>query len=871
MIGFAVDLVRLAVHSPPLGIRWLSARRLAGEGREAGQGEALRRFLLAMGPAWIKIGQILSTRSDLLPPALVRALAPLQEKVPALRHHVVRRVLARAYSAAPPFTSFDPEPVSAASVAQVHRAWLPDGTPVAVKLVRPGIATALDRNLAILIFLARVAGRFSLEVRHLQVVQRLHDLRGLLLEQADMRREAVLMDEIRANLAGHPFAIVPCPYIDASRPNILVMDYIEGIPGGEHARVELPAGKLAVRLVELMQTMIYMHGLFHADLHPGNVRFTSDGRIALLDFGIVGAISESERWALASFYYAVIRKEWALAARRYVDAFARDTETLERSWLEVERRMIACLRLHFEERVRWNTAEFTRDTIAIFTALGARETTQWVQIELALVSLEGFVVQVDPDLNLWEASRRFNERYSLYLGDGTKAIFDREFGAAIPGSIAAAERAKQSLVAPTHLDRYYLPAAYPLFVARAEGCWITDVDGNRYVEVHGGYGPFVLGYAHPAVEHAVAEALTRGNVCALATEEELALMELLVAAFPGAEKGVFANSGTEACQVAIKLCRASRRRRMVAKCEGHYHGFSDQGTVSAWFRVDGPVDRPEPIAGSAGTDPVATDATFVFQYGHPDSLAQIRGKADELACVIIEPLPASMLRFDKAWLTRLRSLCSELDIPLVFDEVVTGFRVAFGGLQTRIGIAPDLTVLGKVIGGGLPVGAVVGRRDLIEAGMSTGDPFRDYEERAFVGGTFAGNRLTCAAGFAQLSVLRDDPSIYDRLDAMTACLVSGLREVITQRGVACQVSGYGSMFTLSFRDRPPRYYRERFSGADVRANIALAYFMRRAGVYMAELHTYFIGAAHSDLEIDFIVRAFDESLATMLQLGILSD
>jgi glutamate-1-semialdehyde 2,1-aminomutase len=865
-----VDIARFALLAPLFWARSaFAAIRTPHADRDALRGDLLRRFLLAMGPAWIKIGQILSTRSDLLPPALTAALEPLQDRVPPLSRRAVARGLRQAYGETLPFAEFDLDPISAASVAQVHRARLPGGEEVAVKLVRPGISDALRRNVAILIVLMRLAARLSPALRPLQVPERLRDLRALILRQADMLCEAGHMEAIRANLAGHPFAIVPRAFPDLCRRNVLVMECMTGIPGREHGRVELPRDRLAARLVEVMQTMIYMHGTFHADVHPGNILFTREGRIILLDFGIVGEIGEAERWALASFYYAVIRKEWALAARRYVDAFALDRDAMERAWPEAEARMTACLRDHFEERVRWDTAAFTRDTVAIFAEYGARETTQWVQIELALVSLEGFVIQIDPDLDLWEASRRFNERYSLYLGKGMKQAFDGEFGVSIPASIAAAARARQSLVAPTHLDRYFLPAAYPMFVAKAKGCRITDIDGNEYIEVHGGYGPFVLGYAHPAIEAAIIRTLGQGNVCALATNEEAELMEVLVAAFPAAEKGIFANSGTEACQVAIKLCRAARGRKRIAKCEGHYHGFSDQGIVSSWFRVDGSTGRPVAIAGSAGTDESVAASTCVLQYGHPAAFAQLRAEAAELACLIVEPLPASMVRFDRAWLEGVRAICSEFGVPLVFDEVVTGFRVAYGGFQTAIGIEPDLTVLGKVIGGGLPVGAVVGRKALIEAGMSTGDPFRDYEERTFVGGTFAGNRLTCAAGLAQLSILRDDPGIYARLERMTERLVSEMRRVAGERSVACQINGLGSMFTISFRHRPPRFYRERFSGSDVRANIALAYFMRRAGVYMAELHTYFIGAAHGEAEIDVIVQAFDESLRLMARRGIL--
>lgn len=863
--------IRLAAMTLLFGTRYvLRARRKRGAELDGVRGELLREFLLALGPAWIKLGQILSTRSDLLPANVVAALQPLQDDIPAMPRKAVRALLRAAYGERLPFKTFDEQPVSAASVAQVHRAILPDGTILAVKLVRPGIREALGGNVDILLALARLAVSLRPSLRSMQIPERLADLRTLLLGQADMLREAANMTEIRANFEGHPFVLVPRAFPELCRTDILAMEFMSGVPGRDAALVPLPRRLLATRLVEAMQTMIYMHGRFHADAHPGNVLFSPDGRIILLDFGIVGEIDEAERWALASFYYAVIRKEWAVAARRYTNAFAVNRVEIDARCPAFEAEMTACLRTHFETRVKWDTAGFTRDTIRIFESFGSRESIRWVQIELALVSLEGFVAQIDPELDLWEASRRFNERYSLYLGEGMTEIFDAEFAGSIPRSIEAAARARRHLVAPTHLDRYFVPAAYPLFVAAAKGSRIVDLDGNSYVELHGGYGPYVLGYAHPAVEAAITAALARGNVCALATREEMELMEALVAALPGAEKGVFANSGTEACQIAVKLCRAARGRTRIAKCEGHYHGFSDQGIVSSWFRVDGRVERPDPIAGSAGTDGLAAASTLVLQYGHPEAFRQLREAAPGLACLILEPLPASMVAFDFEWLAAVRAICTEFELPLVFDEVVTGFRVAYGGFQTVLGIRPDLTILGKVIGGGLPCGAVVGRAALIDAGRSTGDPFRDYEERAFVGGTFAGNRLTCAAGLAQLGILREDPQIYARLQRMTDNLVAELQNVVRRHSIACQVSGYRSLFTLSFRHRKPRYYRERFSGSDVRANIALAYFMRRAGVYMAELHTYFIGAAHSDKDIDDVVRAFEKSVTLMRTKGILS-
>ncbi|HEU4880723.1 MAG TPA: aminotransferase class III-fold pyridoxal phosphate-dependent enzyme, partial [Longimicrobium sp.] len=736
---------------------------------------------------------------------------------------------------------------------------------------KQGVRESLRVNLRLLRALAAAAHAVVPPLRPMQAPARLADLGALLLRQTDMLREAEEMAAIRANFQGHRFVRVPQVLPELCRPDVLVMEFATGIPGREAHRVNLPPRRLAHRLIGAMQTMIYLHGAFHADAHPGNVLFSPDGEVILLDFGITERLTEEERWALASFYYAVIRGEWKAAAARYTRSFVVDDAWLRAHWAAYEAEMVACLREHFQTRPRWDTSLFTRDTIRIFQKYRARESTRWVKIELALVALEGFVAQIDPDVDIWEASRRFNERYSLYLSADVKRVFDAHYADAIPGSLAAEKRADATLVAPTHLHRYFVPAAYPLFVARAHGSTIEDVDGRRYVELHGGYGPYVLGYAHPAVQAAIRETVESGNVCALATVAEMELMETLVAALPGAEKGLFANSGTEACHVAINLCKTFRGRQRVAKCEGHYHGFTDQGTVSSWFRVHGPPDRPLPIAGSAGVSPAATANTLVLQYGHPEAIRQLRQAAAELACVILEPLPASMVAYDAEWLRAVREVCTETGVPLVFDEVITGFRVAYGGFQGLMGIRPDLTVLGKVIGGGLPCGAVVGRREIVDMARSTHDPFRDYEERTFTGGTFAGNRLTCAAGLAQLRHLQAHPEIYPRLERMTETLVGGMTDVVRRRGVACRVSGFRSIFTLSFRDRPPRWYRERHSGSDVRANIALAYSMRRFGVYMAELHTYFIGAAHTDADLAVVTDAFDRSIAAMQEQGFFEE
>jgi glutamate-1-semialdehyde 2,1-aminomutase len=332
----------------------------------------IRDLFLALGPAWIKIGQIVATRSDLLPSPLLDALRPLQDDVPPMRAARVSAILRKAYGGRAPFAMFDERPIAAGSVAQVHRATLPDGTAVALKLLRPGIGAGLDRNLAILIALARGAALLRPTLCPLQVAERIADLRPSLLNQADLAREALEMEAIRENFENHPFVQVPRTFGEHCRPDVLVMSFAGGFSWRGDGSPDLPRKLLARRLVDAFQTMIYLHGRFHADAHPGNLLFSREGKITLLDFGLVGEIDEAERWALASFYYAVIRKEWVTAARRYTDAFAVNRRRIEASWSAFEAEITECLKKHFETRLKWSTAEFTRDTVQIFEAYGAR-------------------------------------------------------------------------------------------------------------------------------------------------------------------------------------------------------------------------------------------------------------------------------------------------------------------------------------------------------------------------------------------------------------------------------------------------------------------------------------------------------------------
>ncbi|WP_051722515.1 aminotransferase class III-fold pyridoxal phosphate-dependent enzyme [Streptomyces albus] len=855
----------------------------ASDGRRLGR--RLRRLCTLLGPMYVKFGQILSTRSDLLPPGAVAELRLLQDGGRAMGPRRVVRTLEKAYGKPldQVFSSFAPVPVASASIAQVHHATLRDGdaeagdagTRVAVKVVKRGVPAAMRLHLALLRGLVGTAHALLPPLRPLRMPRRVAEIGRLLAEQLSMETERANMTAVAENFAGHPFVRVPRAYPELSTDRVLVMEYVEGIRGSDFARVDVPPKELARRLQDILLTMLYLDGACHGDLHPGNILLTRDGCFTLLDFGITAYYTEAEKWGLVSFNNAAIHHRWDLAVRRFTEYFVEtDTGAESAEALLADDAYTTALKdvfvHHFKTASdRWSGTDFFKDVSQVLRRHGAAYTAAYTKGELAMLSCEGFMAQIDPELDIWENTRRFADRYSTSLGGAVKERFDAYFAAATPKSLAMRDRARRSLVAATHLDRYFFPSAYPLFIAEGSGARLTDIDGNEYIDLGGGGGPAVLGRGHPVVQEALRSAAATCNINALGHEPEVALAELLTDAFPGADRAVFSNSGTESALHAIRLCRVRRPgARRIAKFEGHFHGFSDQAMVSSWFRVAGPRDMPEAVAGCPGTPAGTVRDTLVLQFGHPRSLDVLRRNASDVAGVLVEPLPTTAGGIDRDYLAALRELCTELGIPLVFDEVVSGFRVAYGGVQTLTGITPDLTVLGKIIGGGLPCGALVGTAEMIEYGRTTGDPFRDAEERGFLGGTMSGNHLSCSTGLAALTHLRDNPGVYAELERRTELLADGMRAVADDHGVPMRLRARHSVFSLAFTHRDLPYFRDSLHGVDFRATTALAYWMRMYGVYLPELHAFLLSAAHTDEDVASVLTSFDRSVGEMKTAGL---
>jgi len=430
-------------------------------------------------------------------------------------------------------------------------------------------------------------------------------------------------------------------------------------------------------------------------------------------------------------------------------------------------------------------------------------------------------------------------------------------------------RARKVLLSPQVTGPFRAPNSVA-FVKEARGSRIIDFDGNEYVDVTMAYGPLILGHSHPVVVEAVEGAIRNGTVYAIANEKEVRWAELLVDAIPCAERVAFTNTGTEATMHAMRVARARTGKDRIAKFEGGYHGVHDYSLVSGILATQmGPAEDPESVPDTPGIPAAAVDQVLTLSYQLPESLEKIRKYSDELAAVIIEPVPSSFPVEMGDFLRDLRRVTSECGVLLIFDEVISGFRLGYGGAQERYGVTPDLATYGKVIGGGFPAGAIAGGVDALQPIITSGDALQDLQEKLLIIGTFSGNPVTASAGIATLEYLRDHPEVYDHINGLADRIKQAVHAFCEKEDIAFQLIGQGSWFLPHFIAEAPVQARDLRGLDNLLRGEVLGSYMRYHGVYMPDLHTVFTSAVHTDEDGDAIIAAFETSLLEMREDGML--
>ena len=396
----------------------------------------------------------------------------------------------------------------------------------------------------------------------------------------------------------------------------------------------------------------------------------------------------------------------------------------------------------------------------------------------------------------------------------------------------------------------------PVFIREAEGCVLSDVDGNKYIDYVASYGPLIAGHANERVVAALSKAIGRGTSFGMPTEYETQLASVIVSALPAVEMVRFVNSGTEAAMSAIRLARAATGRDLVVKCIGCYHGHLDSLLVDAG---SGALTLGTPS--SPGIPKAITSNTVTVHYNDLGAArAAFEKYPGQIACFVVEPVAGNMGVVEPApgYLEGLRALCDQHGALLLLDEVMTGFRVAWGGAQGRYNVRPDLTCLGKVIGGGLPCAAYAGPRRLMELISPAGSVYQ--------AGTLSGNPLAMAGGLATLEILQE-PGAYEALERRSAMLAEGLIDAADAAGVPVALNRVGSMLTPFFvreKGQVVENYAQA-TGGDTQAYATFFHAMLDNGVHLppSQYEAWFVGLAHTDAFIERTIRAAEKAFAAV--------
>jgi len=400
---------------------------------------------------------------------------------------------------------------------------------------------------------------------------------------------------------------------------------------------------------------------------------------------------------------------------------------------------------------------------------------------------------------------------------------------------------------------------YPVYTERGKGAYIWDIDGNRYVDCTMSFGVHVLGHGPEAVLKALHEQCELGMSYGTPHTRELEFTRRFIDCVPCAELAMVCNTGTEATMLAWRLMRAATNKPMIAKFEGCYHGWHDYAQWSVALDPDnmGAAERPHMTPGCAGIPDGARDTVLLLPF-NDNAFRMIEEHAHELAGVAIEPvLGTGMLTVDKAFLLKLREVTQKAGVLLHFDEVITGFRLALRGCQELTGVLPDVATYGKIIGGGLPIGALGCSKEMVAIAQKTDDGFS-------AAGTFSGNPMTLTTGAATLKYLQENRQLYDDMMAKGEFLRSGFNEWMASKGYPFCMTGIGSMFQIHAKAELPVIPRD-LPGQDEQALGELQLHFRLNNVLVPWMHLAFFSAAHSQEDLEEMLRAFKASVAAVME------
>lgn len=411
----------------------------------------------------------------------------------------------------------------------------------------------------------------------------------------------------------------------------------------------------------------------------------------------------------------------------------------------------------------------------------------------------------------------------------------------IPGGVNSPVRAFRSV------------GGIPIFIKKAKGSYIYDADGNKYIDYIASWGPMILGHAHETVVKAIQDRVSLSTSYGAPTELEIEMAELIISMVPNVDMIRMVNSGTEACMSAVRLARGFTGKNKILKFEGHYHGHADAFLVKAGSGV-----ATLQIQNVPGVTAGVAQDTLTAPFNDFNAVEEVVKKySGEIAAVIVEPVAGNMgcIPPETGFLESIRKLCDEENIVLIFDEVMTGFRLAPGGAQEKLGIKADLVTYGKVIGGGLPVGAFGGRKEIMEHIAPLG--------KVYQAGTLSGNPIAMIAGITTLKILKEQPSIYGELDKKCAYLEKGLNEALSKKNIPFVINRFGSMISIHFADLPVKDFQSSAASNIDRFN-RFFHGMLEQGIYLppSAFESWFLNNALSTRDLDETIEAVD-----MLSLG----